>query len=71
MTCRDLAFYSFYPFLFCKGVFEETARPTRVIVKVVIPIEAVCFSLNRTCRTCFFYLLHMENVFKHNRLKYK
>ena len=60
MTCLYLAFYSFYPFLFCKGVFEETARSLRVIVKVVIPIEAVCFTLNRTYRTCFFNFLHME-----------
>lgn len=36
------------PFLFRKGVFEEPTSSTRVIVKVVIPIEAACFSLNRT-----------------------
>ena len=60
MACLYLAFYSFYPFLFCKGVFEETTRSLRVIVKVVIPIEAVLFSLNGRNGRVFFNFLHME-----------
>lgn len=48
MTYLCLALYSFLPSLFSKGVSEETASSSHMAVIVVIPIEAVCFSLNRT-----------------------